>query len=571
MSLSGIAGQWVAAIGFLFASLVCTPAAATTVSAGYSHSCAASSTKAPQCWGTLAAPQWLTGRDYIDIQSGRDFSCALHKSGTVSCWGNNDYFQLGIPTGATPGQSVSGLPAAVQVAVGERHACARTHGRDVYCWGDAGRGQLGTAAGSAASAVAVKVPGLSGAVQVAAAQASTCAVLQGGAVACVGAGSLLAGADSDPGTPRTLPGIGDAVRLAVAEGHGCLVRSGGQVVCWGRNASGELGTTASPAIAAVPVEVPGLGGPAQAVATGAGFSCALLQSGTLACWGKNTSGQLGTGYPLNAAQAPAPVVGILKALSLSAGAEHTCAVLEGGYVNCWGNGANNRLSIASCDLSSAYYPGFTYARGPSFNNAACGSTGPAVTPYAVDKLGPNRDIELVMRWAGRTLPDVFPGDYFSELFDNIPNFWLSNYRNSRYLAVNMHGTPKLIFLGPESGNAMVDLGPLIDWVRPINPITPYIGQWVLTTNQPYYPPCTIDVRHATDDSSAGQVFGTCYVSNGEERVDLYGEIDSRGVVTAASRLVNAPFSIYGLLNKDGSGDGVWKSGWIGTQWTASKR
>lgn len=211
--------------------------------------------------------------------------------------------------------------------------------------------------------------------------------------------------------------------------------------------------------------MPGLGGPAQAVATGAGFSCALLQSGSLACWGKNTSGQLGTGYPLNASQAPAPVVGILKALSLSAGAEHICAVLEGGYVNCWGNGANNRLAVASCDLFSAYYPGFTYARGPSFNNAACGSSGPAVTPYAVDRLGPNRDIELVLRWAGRTLPKTFPGDYFSALFDSIPNFWLSDYRNGRYLAVNAHGTPKLVFMGPESGNAMVDLGPLTDWVR----------------------------------------------------------------------------------------------------------
>lgn len=465
MSLSAMARQWLAAAAVLLAGIAGTPAvAAATVSAGYSHTCAVTSVGDPLCWGG-APVQGLADQQVVDIRAGRDFSCALLQSGAVRCWGKNDRFQLGTAAGAAPGQPVGGLSGAVQVAAGERHACARTGGGDVYCWGEAAQGQLGGAAGSAPSAVAVKVPGLSGALQVAAAQASTCAVLQGGVVACVGAGSLLAGADADPGTPRIVPGVNDASSVAVSATHGCLVRAGGQVACWGRNANGELGTPASAATAAVPVEVPGLGGPVQAVAAGTGFSCALLASGTLACWGSNASGQLGTGYPLNTSQAPAPVVGILKALSLSAGAQHVCAVLEGDYVNCWGNGENNRLSIASCDLSSAYYPGFSYTRGPMFNNAGCLNSGPAVTPYAVATLGPNRDIELVMRWASKTMPDLFPGDYFSELFNTIPNFWLSNYRNGRYLAVNAHGTPKLVFMGPESGDAMVDLGPLTGWVR----------------------------------------------------------------------------------------------------------
>ncbi len=458
------------------AALLClagTPASATTVSAGYSHSCGVSSAGAPVCWGSLRllpgeGLPGLQGQQPVDIQAGRDFSCALLKTGAVSCWGKNDFSQLGTAAGAPPGQTVGGLPGPVrQVAVGERHACALTQAADVYCWGDASLGQLGLPA-TGASAVAAKVPGLTGAVQIAAAKAATCAVLNNGSVACVGSGSLLSGADTDPTAARTVPGIVDANSIAIHEGHGCVVRMGGQVACWGRNVNGELGTAASNSFTATPSEVPGLRGPAQAIAAGDGFSCALMQSGAIMCWGKSGKGQLGTGVPSAPSQPPLPVVGIIDARAVSAGAEHVCAVLDGGYVNCWGSGANGRLGIPSCDTTTADYPGFSYTKQSALTNSAvCMATATgAITPYNVYSLGPNRDIELVLKWANQAAPVAFPTVVdISELFDNIQNFWLSDYGNGRRLAVNVNGTPKLMFQGPESGNAIVDLGPLVHWAR----------------------------------------------------------------------------------------------------------
>lgn len=439
------------------------PAAATTVSAGATHSCSVSNAGASSCWGSLTTS--LASRDAIDVRAGRDFSCALLKSGSVSCWGKNDLFQLGTASGDPVGQQVAGLTGAVQIAAGDTHACALTSAGDVYCWGDGSSGQLGEPA-RAVSATAVRVAGLSNAANVSAGKGSTCAVLKDGTAACLGSGSQLAGADSEPRTPKILPGFNDVTGISTYESHGCLVRTGGQVACWGSNTNGQLGSAASNAAISAPVDVAGIGGAAQAVSVGKGYSCAVLNSGAISCWGANDKGQLGTGYPLSASQAPRQVVGITNARTVSTGAEHACAVLDGDFVNCWGAPGNDRLGIDACYTTGAEYPGFAYQKGPIFNNGAClaSATG-AITPYAVRNLGPNNDMALVLNWAGRTMPSVFPGSFFPEFFTYVPNFFLADYKNRRYLAITANGTPKLVFMGPESADTIIDLGPLSDWAR----------------------------------------------------------------------------------------------------------
>ncbi|MBB6563602.1 alpha-tubulin suppressor-like RCC1 family protein [Acidovorax soli] len=344
-----LVSRWLLACAAWLLGSTMVPALATTISAGYEHACSVSDAGLPTCWGSVPVDPALATTRMLDIQAGNGFSCALSAEGTVHCWGpRNEYRQRGLnydgrnaiwPMALRQGTEQSRL-YATQIAAGMRHACALMQAGDVACWGDAGQGQMGLQAPAVMTTEsALRVPGLSDAVRIAAGNSSTCAVLRTGTVWCVGAGSLLAGAQDDPRTPRQLPGVQDAVDVALFDGHACVLRSAGKVACWGRNLFGELGVPAHAGTVTTPVDVPGLGPGAKAVAVGYGFSCALLLDGRVQCWGDHSKGQLGTGYVPNQTGAVyVQVVGITDAVAISAGLEHACAVLDGGYAQCWGKG-----------------------------------------------------------------------------------------------------------------------------------------------------------------------------------------------------------------------------------------
>jgi len=102
------------------------------------------------------------------------------------------------------------------------------------------------------------------------------------------------------------------------------------------------------------------------VATGDGHSCAVVERGKVECWGDNTNGQLGDGSDETAAPPVGPVEavsslvgddgigrpGILTgAVGVVAGSRHTCALLEGGSVKCWGDGSFSAAG-SDCDILS---------------------------------------------------------------------------------------------------------------------------------------------------------------------------------------------------------------------------
>ncbi len=75
---------------------------------------------------------------------------------------------------------------------------------------------------------------------------------------------------------------------------------------------------------------------ATAIAAGADHSCAIVEDG-IVCWGQGLFGQLGAGAgKLNPSTIPQRVFGITKATAIAAGYAHTCAIVEGGDVTCWG-------------------------------------------------------------------------------------------------------------------------------------------------------------------------------------------------------------------------------------------
>ncbi len=90
------------------------------------------------------------------------------------------------------------------------------------------------------------------------------------------------------------------------------------------------------------VTVPGISS-ATAVAAGGQHACALMNDGTVQCWGDNRYGRLGNGTATDNCCSRGTVLGIATATALSAGEAQSCALLHGGTVQCWGDNSLGQL------------------------------------------------------------------------------------------------------------------------------------------------------------------------------------------------------------------------------------
>ena len=90
---------------------------------------------------------------------------------------------------------------------------------------------------------------------------------------------------------------------------------------------------------------------ATSISAGGNHTCAIVAGGTVDCWGSNSSGELGDGSTTDRI-APVPVSGLTGAVAVSAGFSHTCALLSGGTVTCWGRNSEGQLGDGSATSSS---------------------------------------------------------------------------------------------------------------------------------------------------------------------------------------------------------------------------
>jgi alpha-tubulin suppressor-like RCC1 family protein len=83
--------------------------------------------------------------DAIGIAAGQGHTCAIRRDGAVTCWGYNEYGQLGDGSQVerTMPVKVSGLAHASIISAGASHSCALVGEGQIICWGDASAGQLG--------------------------------------------------------------------------------------------------------------------------------------------------------------------------------------------------------------------------------------------------------------------------------------------------------------------------------------------------------------------------------------------------------------------------------------------
>jgi alpha-tubulin suppressor-like RCC1 family protein len=227
----------------------------------------------------------------------------------------------------------------------------------VRCWGQNSEGQIGSGSvGPFAVADATRVVGLGGVREVDAGLQTTCAVANDLNAYCWGSDSFgllgdgAVGLPSATGTPQQVPGISEVRAIGVGERHACAVNTGGQVLCWGDDQNGQLGdgTVGSPSVRPAPAPVLGVTGAVDVVA-GPDHSCALIDDGSVQCWGNDNGGVLGDGVvgSPNIRAVAADVVGLSGARAISAGSDSTCVVLVSGGGACWGADSVGQLGDGS--------------------------------------------------------------------------------------------------------------------------------------------------------------------------------------------------------------------------------
>jgi len=342
------------------------------------------------------------------VATGADGTCIISTTGGVRCWGSGLYSSNGVNTDSrilrppTADLSLADGFATVTAVSRVGHTCALSDTGRISCWGALnGLGEHGNGTSTpprtvpelraandvtpvrfgAADTAQALVTGLtfrfiltnSGPVH----GGITCAVIDSRGVTCwgdneygqLGVGDTLARG----GTPESIPALvapawptfgpgrdpRPIVSLCAGASHACAIQEGVGLRCWGDNTQGQLGYTDVASIGAVdvPLDYPpvplGLGRVPLSVGCGLSFTCVLMESGEVVCFGSNTNGRLGLGLsaevrPNTRNRGPAdlePVRLGARVHSLAVGYRHSCAVTVGGIIRCWGHNGSGRLGV----------------------------------------------------------------------------------------------------------------------------------------------------------------------------------------------------------------------------------
>jgi alpha-tubulin suppressor-like RCC1 family protein len=297
-------------------------------------------------------------------------SCATAESGTVHCWGKNEFGELGghdpaelchdalwgtFPCTGTP-QPVVGAPPLRYIQASIGHSCGLAADGQAWCWGYGLGGQLGDGAphprpGPALDARCPYVPGdthgrscraSAGPVagdarfvrlRVARSGFGSCGLTADGDLHCWGPVDPLGLGVPNADVPVQMP-TGLAFQDFAIQGHVACGIEHGAAWCWGSNWYGELGIGSAGPGGDSFQPVPVIGGHTftQVVGTLSNI-CALRGDGAAWCWG-SLPALHGTDPPRYGGT-PVPAGGPSFA-SLAAGGGHVCGIDVQGDAWCWG-------------------------------------------------------------------------------------------------------------------------------------------------------------------------------------------------------------------------------------------
>ncbi|MAZ49873.1 MAG: hypothetical protein CME65_15025 [Halobacteriovoraceae bacterium] len=308
------------------------------------------------------------------VVAGGFHTCAVYKEGTVKCWGQNNFGQLGYGHTNTLGddESVDSIPyldideRVVDLSAGFAHNCAVLESGKVLCWGANDAGQLGLGHTDSVGdltglASAIKLDFGEKAQRIYSGTRYNCALMESQNIICWGqndAGQLgLASTENlgDNEDYTTFPYVNVGAKIlqmdiSTISNHTCAALVDGDIKCWGNNQFGQLGYGNTEALGddEVPADLDSLSFSSKILKLATGFlhTCALGAGQKIQCWGYNTLGQVGLGYvdqigDDEAANSVGPIAmtETKPMITMATGNNHTCSIGIDHKVYCWGLGA----------------------------------------------------------------------------------------------------------------------------------------------------------------------------------------------------------------------------------------
>ncbi len=250
----------------------------------------------------------------------------------------------------------------VRVDVGQSTVCAIATDGKIYCWGTNSSNQLARLNSNLGyEGPGLAELGNYEITRLILTQYSSFAITKDGQLLGWGrASGRLSSLPSSEGspTPVPLPSLSDVTRAATSgfasgsNGHQCAI-AGGDVYCWGGNIRGELGTGVPdgeqlPAFAGIITDA---GVFPQQVALAPNRTCVRMTNGTLQCSGDDRLGQLGRGGDAGTFVSRfGPATALSQhVVQVASSTSATCALVQGGTVMCWGGNANGELGQGTTD------------------------------------------------------------------------------------------------------------------------------------------------------------------------------------------------------------------------------
>ena len=298
---------------------------------------------------------------------------------SLAAWGANSSGQLGngsTTASTTPvAVAATGLLAGrtvVASAAGFSHSLALCADGTVAAWGSNSSGQLGNSGTTSSSVpVAVTATGvLAGktVIAVAAGNAHSLALCDDGTVAAWGNnsdGQLGNGNTTSSSKPVAVTATGvlagkTVIAVAAGTSHSHALCADGTVAAWGANTYGQLGsgsTTASSTPVGVVTTGVLAGKTVAAIAAGDSHSLALCSDGTAVTWGYNSTGQLGNGStapsssPVAVFATTGPLAG-KTVVAVAAGQFHNVVLCSDGRLAAWGRNPYGQLGTSNTDNNS---------------------------------------------------------------------------------------------------------------------------------------------------------------------------------------------------------------------------
>lgn len=296
---------------------------------------------------------WPTSR-IVEVDSDGDTSCGLTERAEVYCWGLNDRKQVGRLETLVQRKPyrVAGVSDAGEVSTNAGSTCALLRSGGISCWGDGRWGRLGDGVDrplNETTSMPVDVL-IQDAVDVAVGRASACAVtssLSGSKVLCWGSGSnigrLGTGVSTEGYTEFSpaevaIPAGSSTLEVQIGVDGATARLSSGRMMSWGPRRFGRLGTStaASGAVAFFPEEVVGISDSVD-VARNGFAGCAIKSSDRrVYCWGRSN-------YHGSTASSDLPTPAKIdldlgfEAIWAHSSSQHVCGkTVASGQMYCWG-------------------------------------------------------------------------------------------------------------------------------------------------------------------------------------------------------------------------------------------